>query len=30
MMTDVIGMIDAREVPAVRGTYKKHYTEISN
>jgi IS1 family transposase len=29
-MTDVIALIDAREVPAVRGTYKKQNAEISN
>jgi len=29
-MADVVGMIDAREVPAVRGTYKKRDAEISN
>jgi IS1 family transposase len=30
-MTDVVAMIDAREVPTVRGTYKKRKTdEISN
>jgi hypothetical protein len=29
-MTDVIALIDAREVPAVRGPYKKRNAEISN
>jgi IS1 family transposase len=29
-MADVVGMIDAREVPAVRGPYKKQAAEISN
>jgi IS1 family transposase len=29
-MTDVIALIDAREVPAVRGPYKKQNAEISN
>jgi IS1 family transposase len=29
-MTDVVALIDAREVPAVRGTYKKQNAEISN
>jgi IS1 family transposase len=29
-MTDVVAMIDAREVPAVRGPYKKQNAEISN
>jgi IS1 family transposase len=29
-MTDVVALIDAREVPAVRGPYKKQNAEISN
>jgi hypothetical protein len=29
-ITDVIALIDAREMPAVRGTYKKRDAEISN
>ena len=29
-MTDVVALIDAREVPAVRGPYKKKTAEISN
>jgi hypothetical protein len=30
-MSDVVGMIDAREIPAVRGPYKKRIAdEISN
>jgi hypothetical protein len=30
-MSDVVGMIDARETPALRGPYKKHIAdEISN
>jgi hypothetical protein len=29
-MTDVVGMIDARETPALRGSYKKKTAEISN
>jgi hypothetical protein len=29
-MTDVVALIDAREVPAVRETYKKRDAEISN
>jgi hypothetical protein len=29
-MADVVALIDAREVPAVRGPYKKQNAEISN
>jgi hypothetical protein len=29
-MTEVVALIDAREVPAVRGPYKKQIDEISN
>jgi hypothetical protein len=28
-MTDVVGLIDARETPAIRGPYKKKTAEIS-
>jgi hypothetical protein len=29
-MTDVVALIDARDVPAVRGSYTKQNAEISN
>jgi hypothetical protein len=29
-MMDVVALFDAREVPAVRGPYKKQNAEISN